>query len=207
MVKSKPKIRNFSYNAHLRLKPHHQAYRCDAATAPPPETRATELGWWISHRRSIRSDQSLRRRCLASNPSSPPMPRRVAVAFGAALQASLKVFYTTSLSFSLLIFGFCSFAVECGLFCFERERALFLFELILSLSLYNYSIYLPPFFSFFFFTLSVGVSLCWSIGVGEFVFKCWIYLISSSCVNLICWVGLDGAMWCGVRGGIFELGK
>ena len=50
-AKAKPKIRNpkeknlIKDNAlRLRLKPHHQAHRLDVATAPPPETQATELG-------------------------------------------------------------------------------------------------------------------------------------------------------------------
>ena len=103
----------------------------------------------IEDRRSVRLDQSLRHWCLASNPSSPSTPWRVAAALSAAPQASLKVFYTTSLSslsFSLLIFGFCSFVVECRLFCFERESSLSFWTDSLSLSLYNYSIYLPLFF-------------------------------------------------------------
>ena len=100
----------------------------------------------IEDRRSVQSNQSLRCRCWASNPSSPLMPHGAIVALGVALQASLKVFYTTSLSFSLLIFGFCSFAVECGLFCFERESFLSFWIDSLPLSLYNYSVYLPPLF-------------------------------------------------------------
>ena len=50
-AKAKPKIRNpkeknlIKDNAlRFRLKPHHQALRLDAATAPLPETQATELG-------------------------------------------------------------------------------------------------------------------------------------------------------------------
>ena len=49
-AKAKPKIRNpkeknlIKDNAlRLRLKPHHQALRLDAATAPLPETQAIEL--------------------------------------------------------------------------------------------------------------------------------------------------------------------
>ena len=50
-AKAKPKIRNpkeknlIKDNAiRLRLKPHHQAHRLNAATTPPPKTQATELG-------------------------------------------------------------------------------------------------------------------------------------------------------------------
>ena len=50
-AKAKPKIKNpkeknliKDYALRPSLKPHHQAHRCDAVTAPPPETRAIELG-------------------------------------------------------------------------------------------------------------------------------------------------------------------
>ena len=50
-TKVKPKIRNpkeknlLKDNAlRLRLKPHHQAHRCDTAMTPLPETQAIELG-------------------------------------------------------------------------------------------------------------------------------------------------------------------
>ena len=65
-AKAKPKIRNpkeknlIKDNALcLHLKPHHRAHRCNAAMAPPPKTRATELGSAseIRDRRSVRSDQ------------------------------------------------------------------------------------------------------------------------------------------------------
>ena len=156
-------MRLINDNAHLRLKRHHQAHRRDMATTPLPETWVTGLGWWIDHRRSVRLDQSLRHWCLTSNPSSPSTPWRVAAALSAAPQASLKVFYTTSLSslsFSLLIFGFCSFVVECRLFCFERESSLSFWTDSLSLSLYNYSIYLPLFF-FYFIRWCVTVLVSW----------------------------------------------
>ena len=112
-------------------------------------------------------------------------------------------YFTLLLSFSLLIFGFCSFVVECGLFCFDRESSLSFWIDSLSLSLYNYSIYLPLFFFFFIrWCVTMLVSWCW-----------WVFLLvlnlsdCSSCVNLICWVGVDGAVWCGAKGGIFELGE
>ena len=70
------------------------------------------------------------------------------------------ILHFTSLSFFLLIFGFC-----CGVWTVlfwererERESSFSFWTDSLSLSLYNYSIYLP----LCFFTLSVGVSLCWS---------------------------------------------
>ena len=78
------------------------------------------------------------------------------------------ILHFASLSFSLLIFGFC-----CGVWTVlfwererERESSLSFWIDSLSLSLYNYSIYLPL---FFFFTLFIGVSLCWSVGVAVLV--------------------------------------
>ena len=81
----------------------------------------------------------------------------------------LKVFYTLrlcSLSFSLLIFEFC-----CGLWCelwseTERERkcSLSFWTDSLSLSLYNYSIYLPMIFFFFDFIrwyVTMLLNWCW----------------------------------------------
>ena len=79
----------------------------------------------------------------------------------------LKVFYTLllcSISFSLLIFEFC-----CGLWCRlwseterERESSLSFWTDSLSLSLYNYSIYLPLFFFYFIrWCVTVLVSWCW----------------------------------------------
>ena len=56
-AKAKPKIRNpkeknlINDNALcLRLKPHHQAHRCDAAMTPSLETRAIKLGSSIRDR-------------------------------------------------------------------------------------------------------------------------------------------------------------
>ena len=185
-------MRLINDNTRLRLKPHHQAHRHDAVTAPLPRTRVTELGWWIGHRRSVRSDQSLRHQCLASNPSSPPMPQCAAATLGATHQASLKVFYTTSLSslsFSLLIFGFCSFAVECGLtglFYSKRESSLSFWTDSFSLSLYNYSIYLPLFFFFFYlirWCVTRLVSWCWWVcllvlNLSDWLLLCESYLLS-----------------------------
>ncbi|KAK9995029.1 hypothetical protein SO802_024732 [Lithocarpus litseifolius] len=54
------------------------------------EQQSLDDGSAIGDRRSVRSDQSLRRRRLALNPSSPLTPRRDATALCAAPQASLK---------------------------------------------------------------------------------------------------------------------
>ena len=162
----------------------------------------------IGDRRLVRLDQSLWHWCLASNPSSPSTPWRVAAALSATPQASLKVFYTTSLSplsFSLLIFGFCSFVVECRLFCFERDSSLSFWIDSLSLSLYNYSIYLPLFFFYFIrWCVTVLVSWCWWVcflvlNLSNWLLLCESYLLS----GVVGVMGLCG----GVRGGIFELGK
>ena len=75
------------------------------------------------------------------------------------------------------------------------------------------NLFAPVFF--FFFTLSVGVSLlCWS-SVGEclffFFFKCIDSILICEFMLLSCEYyllsGVDGAVWCGVRVGIVELGK
>ena len=105
------------------LKPHHQAHRRDAATAPPPKTRATVLGSAseIEDQRSVRSDQSLRCRLRERESSVYATPIELELAMPQG------ILHFTSL-FSLLIFEFC-----CGLWSeTEGERALFLFELILS---------------------------------------------------------------------------
>ena len=148
-------MRLINDNAHLRIKPHHQAYRCNAVTAASLETRATKLGWWISHRRSeidpigsklatltlglesfLASDTSTCCRGLRRCPSS--LPRGILHYF--------SLFFSLNLWVLLICCG-----VWTVLF-WERERSLSFWIDSLSLSLYNYSIHLPP-PPFFFFLL------------------------------------------------------
>ena len=126
----------------LHLKPHHQAHRCDATTAPSPETRATELGSGIGDQRSVRSDQSFRCQRLASNPSSPPMPYVLPRPMAPPLRPPSRYFTLYfSLFFSLNLWVLL-WSVDCSVLR-ERESSLSLWTNSLSLSLYNYSIYLP----------------------------------------------------------------
>ena len=129
-----PKEKNLTKDnpLRLRLKPHHQAHRRDVATTPPLETRATELGSGIKDRRleiSLIGSELATPTERESSMYATPIGSELAMPQGILL-------HFTSLAFSLLIFGFC-----CGLWSEterERERALFLFEVILSLlSLYK----------------------------------------------------------------------
>ena len=113
MVKLKSKIRNPKEKnltkdnpLRLRLKPHHQAHRRDVATTPPPETRATELGSGI---RDWRSEIGP----IGSEHATPT--ERESLVYATLIGSELAMpqgilLHFTSLSFSLLIFGFC-----CGL--------------------------------------------------------------------------------------------
>ena len=113
MVKLKSKIRNPKEKnltkdnpLRLRLKPHHQAHRRDVATTPPLETRATELGSGI---RDWRSEIGP----IGSEHATPT--ERESLVYATLIGSELAMpqgilLHFTSLSFSLLIFGFC-----CGL--------------------------------------------------------------------------------------------
>ena len=143
----------------LSLKPHNQAYRCDAATTPPPETRVTELGSGIGDRfnriRACDADAwpwilpHLQCLDVLPRPLAPPLrpPSRYFTLY-------FSLFF--SLNLWVLLWSVDGFVLR------EREReresSFSFWTDSLSLSLYNYSIYLP----LCFFTLSIGVSLCWS---------------------------------------------
>ena len=128
-----------------------------AKTASPPETRATELGSAIIDQfNQIRACDAdawpqilprLRRLNVLPRPSALPLrpPSRYFTLY-------FSLFFSFNLWVSLICYG-----VWTILF-WERESSFSFWIDSLSLSLYNYSIYLP----LCFFTLSVGVSLCWS---------------------------------------------
>ena len=144
----------------------------------------------------------------------------------------LKVFYTVLLSLfshSLWVLAFC-----CGLWCSsktQRESSLSFWTDSLSLSL-SYWIYLPlfgqvlvsvflpllnlfaPVFFFFFHFIRRCVTImlvkCWWVSF-FFFFKCIDSILICEFMLLSCesylLSGVDGVVWCGVRVGIFELGK
>ena len=172
-----------------------------AKTASPPETRATELGSAIIDQfNQIRACDAdawpqilprLRRLNVLPRPSAPPLrpPSRYFTLY-------FSLFFSFNLWVSLICYG-----VWTILF-WERESSLSFWTDSFSLSLYNYSIYLSLFFFFFFdsirWCVTVLVSWCWWVCLLVYC-NLWIYLIGSSCVNLIYWVGVDGAMGpCGV---------
>ena len=141
MVKLKPKIRNPKEKnlikdnpLYLCLKPHHQAHRCDATMAPPPETQTTELGSGIRDRRSEIGPIGLE---LATStkresPVYATLTERERSVYATPIRLELAtpqgiLLHFTSLSFSLLIFGFCC-GLSCGLWSeTERERELSFF--------------------------------------------------------------------------------
>ena len=101
---------------------------------------------------------------------------------GSELATPQGILHFTSLSFSLLVFGFC-YGMWCGLWSeTERVRALFLFELILSLSVFIIIQFICPcFFFFFFFLLYPLVCHC----VGQLV------LVSLSFFSVLWFVNLS----------------
>ena len=112
----------------LHLKSHHQAHRRDAVTAPPPETRAIKLGLGIGDQsdriKACDADTwprilpRLRRLDVLSRPSASPLrpPSRYFTLY-------FSLFF--SLNLWVLLWSVDYFVL--------RERAHFLFELILSL--------------------------------------------------------------------------
>ena len=123
-AKAKPKIRNpkeknlINDNALcLRLKPHHQAHRCDAAMTPSLETRAIKLGSSIRDRSNwIKACDIDWERERESSVYVTPI--------GLELATPQGILHFTSLSFSLLIFGFC-----CGVWAVlfgDRDLSFFL---------------------------------------------------------------------------------
>ena len=200
-------MRLINDNAHLRIKPHHQAYRCNAVTAASLETRATKLGWWISHRRSeidsigsklamltlglesfLASDASTCCRGLWRCPSS--LPR------------GILHYFSLFFSLNLWVLLIC-----CGMWTvlfWERERSLSFWINSLSLSLYNYSIYLPPppfFFYFIRWCVIMLVNWCWWVcllvlNLSDWLLLCESYLLSGGRWGHVVW-GQGWDIWIG----------
>ena len=183
----------------LSLKPHHQAHRRDAVTTPLLETRSIELGSGIG-------DRSDRIKACDANawPWILPrlwcldiLPRRCPLGLS---QGILHFYLFFSLNLWVLLWS-----VDYGL----RERALNSLELRLSLSLslslylifsvsfwtnslslsiYNYSIYLPLFFFLLYLLVchyvgllvlvSLSFSVLWFVNLSNWLLLCEYCLLS-----------------------------
>ena len=182
-----------------------------AKTASPPETRATELGSAI-----IDQFNQIRACDADAWPQILPRLRRL----GVLPRPSAQPLRPPSRYFTLYFSLFFSFNLWVSLICYgvwtilfwERESSLSFWTDSFSLSLYNYSIYLPLLFFFFLLyplvchsvgqlvLVSLSFSVLWFVNLSNWLLLCESYLLSGGRWG-------HGAVWCGVKGGIFDLGK
>ena len=102
--------------------------------------------------------------------------------------------------------------IYCGVWTvmfWERELSFFLNWFSLFKSLWLFNLFAPVFFFFFFYFIrwcvTVLVSCCWWVCLLVLNLSNWLLLCESYLLSGGRWS--HGAVWCGVRGGIFELGK